>query len=902
MPGSPSDAKSLTHHHSSENDTTLAEVECQETVGLARQSEPINASCALPIGKLKSTSRIALFASKGQPIPVQSKILGRWPDGSIKWLGLHFLANVHTNECNRFILKSVGEPATSLPNRMVTQNQSTQIVRTGEITIPLQTGKSSVSLICDKHREIATIEFNLFLADQTQCRANIERITIDEDGPLRVRARIEGEFSQQRRLKFQAILETYRGTGLVRIETRLENPGRAKHPGGYWDLGDPGSERIKAFNVVLKTPIRGENSVEWQDAQGTSHRAISLNHVSIDQESSGGENWRSRNHIESNGKVNLAFQGFQVNCDDDEDFGERASPVATIKENKCQLSVSLTDFWERFPSRLDLSQSRIEIGMLPAREDRQHEIQAGERFTKQCWIDFKQSTKERMALAWTHSPLQVRCTPETLQTSNAIPLFPTLESEPRPELKNLLQKGLEGKSSFFAKREVIDEYGWRNFGDLWADHEEAYYEGEKPIISHYNNQYDALHGFLIQSQLTGDPRWWSLAESLAQHITDIDIYHTNRDKAAYNGGMFWHTAHYQDAGTSTHRSMSLLMLDSDMPAAGGGPGNEHNYTAGLKLYYYLTGDRSAHEAVLSLADWVIAMDNGKLHPRGIFSDAPTGYASATRFGSFHGPGRGAGNSINALLDGWELSDKPRYLEKTIELVHRTIHPLDRVEEMDLLDAENKWSYTVYLQAIFRLIEMKEQIKDPDFDQYLRESFLRYARWMAEHEQPYLKNASELEFPTETWAAQDLRKGNVLLMAAFIADQSEAKLFKSRGDQILESAWSSLTNFPTATNTRTLVLLLQQGYIETYLKQQLSKEQSTKPIGSRDPTDSDFEAPQQFESQWSQLRSLPRSPRTLLRIPRNLFNPLRWSSILAKTWSAEQCRHFASKIKASCSSR
>ncbi|MEZ6074782.1 MAG: hypothetical protein R3C56_03630 [Pirellulaceae bacterium] len=40
-----------------------------------------------------------------------------------------------------------------------------------------------------------------------------------------------------------------------------------------------------------------------------------------------------------------------------------------------------------------------------------------------------------------------------------------------------------------------------------------------------------------------------------RHIMDIDIYHeADQDKSAYSGGCSWHTAHYQDAATSGHRS------------------------------------------------------------------------------------------------------------------------------------------------------------------------------------------------------------------------------------------------------------------------------------------------------------------------------------------------------------
>ena len=72
---------------------------------------------------------------------------------------------------------------------------------------------------------------------------------------------------------------------------------------------------------------------------------------------------------------------------------------------------------------------------------------------------------------------------------------------------------------------------------------------------------------------------------LAAHVIDIDIYHCDRDKTAYNRGLFWHTVHYVDADTATHRSYPKAGK-----VCGGGPSCEHNYTTGLMLHYFLTGD------------------------------------------------------------------------------------------------------------------------------------------------------------------------------------------------------------------------------------------------------------------------------------------------------------------------
>ena len=131
---------------------------------------------------------------------------------------------------------------------------------------------------------------------------------------------------------------------------------------------------------------------------------------------------------------------------------------------------------------------------------------------------------------------------------------------------------------------MIDEYGWRHFGEIYADHEAVDRAG---LVSHYNNQYDAIAGLASRFMQTGDARWWSAMCELAAHVTDIDLYHTTDDRAAYNGGYFWHTQHYVAAGTATHRSYSRLAVSS-----GGGPSSEHNYTTGLLLHHFLTGSRA----------------------------------------------------------------------------------------------------------------------------------------------------------------------------------------------------------------------------------------------------------------------------------------------------------------------
>jgi hypothetical protein len=372
---------------------------------------------------------------------------------------------------------------------------------------------------------------------------------------------------------------------------------------------------------------------------------------------------------------------------------------------------------------------------------------------------------------------------------------------------------VEGPHAFVAKREIIDEYGWRNFGELYADHEAVHHEGPRPFVSHYNNQYDFIYGAFLQFQRSGDARWRQLMTQAARHLIDIDIYHTQDDKAAFNGGLFWHTDHYLPAATCTHRTYSRSNGASDY---GGGPSNEHNYTSGLLHYYYLTGDVEAALAVRELADWVLGLDDGTRTLFGLIDGGPTGGASRTLEASFHRPGRGAGNSINALLDAYELSRERTYLTKAEELIQRCIHPSDDIARLNLDDPEHRWSYLVFLQVLCKYLAKKKETGETDYGfHYARESLLRYAEWMADNEVPYQDVLHKVELPTETWPAHDVRKSHVLHVAAEYSARAQRTRLHERASFFFDRCLTDLLAFETAYVTRPLVILCVFGSIDDY---------------------------------------------------------------------------------------
>jgi YetA-like protein len=781
--------------------------------------QPVTVGIPFPRGILTDLTSVRLHDPSGQSVAVQGTSLAHWSDGSVKWLLLDFLTTPESvgqggvwevvSGCD-----SLGGGRTDL---VVTESPNAIAMETGSATFQVARPPASPGIlsVCRKGNDETVagwIGLDLANPQNGYFTQHVETIAIEARGPVCARVRVEGQFRRRRQsCRFRARFSVFAGTGLIRAVITLHNPRRARHSGGLWDLGDPGSLCFGEFVLRAKLCTQGPEHVSWSDSVETPLRPSLDSRVRIYQESSGGENWASRNHLNREGHVPLSSRGYRVHCGDVESDGLRANPIVTIERSKDRLAVAVPNFWQKFPKSIESAgQGTIEVGLFPRDLPGPHELQGGEQTTHTVWFDFGEAGSDA-DLRWVYHPIVARAESEWYATSGAIPGLAPSSADPGNPLDALVNEA-GGPEGLIARREIIDEFGWRNFGDVYADHEAEHYDGpHKPPVSHYNNQYDQILGFAYQFLRTGNPLWAELYVPLARHVIDIDIYHTQEDKAAYNGGLFWFTDHYKDAGTSTHRTYSKANCESGDRSYGGGPSAAHNFSTGLLLTHYLTGDPDAQAAVLELADWVLAMDDGRKTPLGLIDRGPTGLASFTFDPNYHGPGRGCGNSIAVLLDGWLASGDGKYLEKAEELIQRSIHPSDDIERRDLLNVELRWSYTVFLSALGDYLDLKAEASEFDTSYaYARESLLRYALWMLDHEVPYFDRRDQLEYPTEAWAGQELRKGNVMRQAARHAESPVREALARRGDELIARAWSDLNSFESRTSARALALALNEG--------------------------------------------------------------------------------------------
>ena len=821
----------------------------KENSSITKTEEPISVSIPFENGKIYHTDTLALINNKHQLINQQISILAYWPDKSLKWIRISFQFSSTTNETNVVYLTDSSDfltPCEIQKCNYVTVHEASEYyeVSTGvaifqvnknelgvfsantsilENTVhPIHKSKSNSLVLTDNDgiEYYPTIE-NIHFSSEDLIHRKLLQLTAYISGFVQAK-------DKKSVVKFSAEITFYANKATTKWQFTLHNPNPMIHSGGTWDLGNENSLYFKSLNAyiscknkakyIYKITVDNNNDEDnnWQE---------SCNKLLIFQASSGGENWQSNNHVNSQGIVPIEFNGYQISSETSKDVRKevtegRATPFIFIEQDNINgfgATIHVKDFWQKFPKSIEVNASNIILGLFPDQATDGFELQPGEKKSDTFYISYD---NDKNSLLHFESPVHVSIPSEYLAKTKTVPFFSSNNDE--TDYNNIINDGLLSSNNFFQKRELIDEFGWRNFGDLYADHETLETDCDGELISHYNNQYDPLYGLLRQYLLTNDLKWLVLANDLAEHVKNIDIYHTCLDRAEYNGGLFWHTDHYLPAETASHRTYSKRQKSNAYQdhAGGGGPGGQHCYTSGLMLHYLLTGEETSKQAVLQLTNWITCVYEGS----GTLTDFLLAIKNKNRldvkniFTGKYPLDRGTGHYIFALIDSFEITGKQSYLDQASLIIKSTVHPEDNIDDRNLDNVEDSWFYTIFLQAVYRYLLIKQNSKQLDASfHYARASLQHYAIWMCEHEQPYLDKPEILEYPNHTWAAQDIRKANVLYMASYFANNQEIQSqCKVKANEIYAYVTQTFSKEPTRNFTRILSILMQNHGIKSYI--------------------------------------------------------------------------------------
>ncbi len=792
----------------------------KEEDGLQRNNEPIRIGVPIARSIVTKTVQLTLTDHTDKPHPSQIQVLEKWPDGSLKWILLDFFADTAPNSTTIFHIKRSSRYQDAFNQLVVEETTDSITIATGKarFTISRKETDPPTTIALPEGQSPVPISFSLTGVDDQKLAFVVEDCHVEGSGSLRCSIKKTGHFVTIKGKHFLNATFTYHfysGCSFTAIDVVIHNPNAALHPGGLWDLGDPGSIFFKDFSVFAHLPTAPQNLL-WQLSNKKKSQAAACRNWQLYQDSSGGKHWNSPNHVDYKNNLTVTFPGFHLTFNKDGEQkrqeGKRAIPYLQASNDKLVITGAISDFWQNFPKAIRLKEDIFSLGLFPTESTSPFELQGGEQ--KRHTVFFQIDTvNDQQAILQLLSPLNVYIAPEWTAQTNTISCLVPDEDTPSP-YQQYINAIIEGPNSFDHKREQIDEYGWRNYGDTYADHEAVNHTDDSPFISHYNNQYDFIYGAFVHYLRTGNKRWRDLATPAARHMIDIDLYHTKQDRAVYNHGLFWHSDHYLQAQTASHRAYSIKNRHNS--SYGGGTSNEHIYSSGLTLYYFLTGDTLAKDAVLELADYVIDMDDGEKSIFALFDDAPTGLASQTVDISYHKPGRGPGNCINCLIDAYRLSLNRRYLNKAEELIQRCIHPRDEIKSLQLDEPECRWSYLAFLQILGKYLDYKAELGETDYHFFFaRDSLLHYAEWMYDNEVPYKDILHKVLIPTETWPAQDIRKCHVLHLAAKYGPETKRHAYSQKAAYFYTRCLEDLLSFKTAYLTRPLVTLCVYGYIHDY---------------------------------------------------------------------------------------
>jgi hypothetical protein len=777
---------------------------------------PIEVGVPVPQGQAVSLQQLQLQCN-GHIISCAAQPLNYWHDKSIKWINLIFFVKPEAGENYELVINQAAKAITASTSGLVCiDTQDCLTIQNANFTFELQRDRFEFSLTSPKEGVTSVTSalnsISLFDPENNLLAGHIVDVHTNKfhdlaDGSVRViKLRITGYHGTDKAsglAEFDTDVTFYYQQGCIKLAYTLRNSKAALHSGGNWDLGDPHSLYFSALNFDMALGQSGD--IRYQPEPGENWQDVEHADISLQQLSSGGENWQSPIHWDHKQQIPFSQQGYQVLRNNvNIAQAKRATPSVFVQD--C-FGLTLENFWQNFPKSISIQGENISLGLFPQQAGIQYELQGGEQKTHTLWLN---AAGDQEGLAWVHQKPNVILPRQIYQQSDHF-LYLNKHSADAP-LRALILNALDSDSNFYRKREIVDQYGWRNFGDLYADHETADYQGHDIFVSHYNNQYDPIFGFLRQYMIDGDNRWFELADDLAKHVTDIDIYHTTQDKIEYNGGLFWHTDHYLQAFTSSHRSYSKYQASDAYQdhAGGGGPGGQHCYTSGLMLHYLMTGNQNSKQAVLTLTDWITHVYEGSSTCLELLLALKNRHVAGFKnhFTGQYPLDRGTANYIFALLDSHELTQQAQYLHRVEHIVHNTMHPDEDLTPRQLHDVETTWFYTVLLQALTRYLHVKESVEQ--FDNhfyYARDCLLNFADWMVNNEYLYLDKPDILEYPNDTWTAQDLRKAQIFAAAGYFSHDARPE-YRQKAQYFELEVHKRLAVSKTKTYTRIMVLIMQ----------------------------------------------------------------------------------------------
>lgn len=561
-------------------------------------SAPVSAGVPFAKGALRDPHTLRLVAAGAKAVPLQAQTMARWPDGSCRWVLADFRASAAAGREVKFALRrSVPNP--SVRNAATVARSSTGVtLANGRVAVSVTLGESSAVLSAAGEAASAEIASVVTIGDVGGPIASKVKITSFEvyaSGPLRAAVSLRGErlYDDGQVGPFAQRIELFADSPHIRVEDTFVY---AHFPGSH---------------ARPEHPL-----VYWGLSATPSSRRAKVDMIPLVAPEEA-EGLVSKKH-------SVAFWGRKKPLDlsrwTDEDLvGEDAPGIALGLGKSCAVLVGLNPSkkesdaaagWGRVSAHTTpgvYARSGALGDFAPERTGRFKDVEEGMRQILGFWLWFQDNDPKGL---WVRGPWHGMLDWGDWQTRYA-------DRKHEPTGWNYLQ----------------GRYGW----DC--------------------NEMDTTLGLWFAFAHTGRREYWHAAVAMSRHIMDVDTIHVDYRK--YKLPKYVYDKHHYGAPWREGRDRMFdmntvgLCRRHNVQHWGNGVGDtRHSWNGGLMMYYYMTGNRRAHDVAIAIAD---------MHMQRMWGAASGEYTL----------------SIWAIYHAWQITGDRRYLDELdyrVGLVERFLRP------------------------------------------------------------------------------------------------------------------------------------------------------------------------------------------------------------------------------------
>ena len=464
-----------------------------EPTEFPRHQWPVTSGIPFAQGTLASSGDVILAGGAGKSLPAQFEATAFWPDGSVKWLQVSFLADTAPTPVKVHLKCGAAAPPLVLAKPVgICQTPDGLTVGSEALTLPIS--QRAFTLFPGGTAHITDGAGKSFLAGAP------DHLTIEENGHIRTVVRAEGDFVAKdgaRLFRWRARYFVYAGQDWARVQ---------------WTIGNNQTNAIltNLREAAVHFPLakHGEARGAFADAEAVSLSAPAMLLQDKDDHFTSTLGGQSRS-------------------------GQHAAGGAFLTYGTHGLSIAVPNFWQLYPKGFELRPDGITAKILPAlptnafeKESKnsedlirlyycydrgQYRIKRGLEFTTEFYVRSNATNDLRFA-AWAGRPLHAVAPPAHYCASGVFGIVEPRQAGLFDAYEKMADDGL---AQLETNRQKKHEYGWMNFGD---------WHGERHF-NWGNHEYDMMGALALQFIRTGDEKWLRWADDCARHSTTIDTIH-----------------------------------------------------------------------------------------------------------------------------------------------------------------------------------------------------------------------------------------------------------------------------------------------------------------------------------------------------------------------------------------